>query len=382
MWSDRPEVAAYLELYNSADREYRVAMELVDSVADALVQRDDHPDLVIGSFLRNQTSFPLFTDLEPVLRRIGSTHFYGILLEAGVSEETQSLLPVSFNLPGIMFLASPDNSSLAEFALSMPEIRTAGEEFNRQREERYVRMGFSPRWNNSFLYTAARLFNVEFHEQEERYAQWDSRALTNAVSFLRDWTETTNGGLEPEDNFTEQYLYDPPYELLRRERIRFSFIDSREFFAFTEQQRDAVSIRWLHRDEHVPIREGITMAGIPREAQNEPGARDFLSWFYTPRVQEQLLNMLVSKQLETFGIADGFSAFPEINELTFPDVYPSLLGHVPPERMLVAPRTLPKNWGGIQEDVVRPWIEEAVTNGADQTQLEERIRSWVLQKGE
>jgi hypothetical protein len=369
-------------LYNTGDREYRAGMELVDSVADALVQRDDHPDIVIGSYLGNKTTAPLLADLEPALRNVDAGHFYPSLLEAGAFEEAQRLLPVSFNLPGVMFADTAANADLPAFALSMEEVRDAGGAFNRREEERFVRMGFSPRWNTSFFYTAARLLNVGFHEEEERYAEWDERALSRTVSFLQQWTERTNGGLDGEENFQEQYLYDPPYELLQRQRIRFSFLSSREFFDFTEEQRDALALRWIHRNDRVPVGEDMTMAGIPAEARNRQGARDFLAWFYTPATQEQLLEMVVSKQLETFGIADGFAAFPEVNELIFPELYPSLLGKVPPERMLWVPNRVPKNWDAIKEDVVRPWLGEAVADGVDQSDLEERMRSWVLQKGE
>jgi hypothetical protein len=382
VWSDSPEVAAYLEHYNTSQDTYRAGLELVDSVADSLLQRDDHPDVVLGSFLANQTTFPLFSDVGRLAGEIGTERFYASLLQTGVDGETQRLLPVSFNLPTIMFSADGANQGLSEFALELEELRTASGNFNEREEERFVRIGFSPRWNSEFLYTVARLYGAGFHESQERLASWDNGALGSAISFLRDWTESTNGGFQSEDAFRQQYLYDPPYQLVLRERIRFAFLDSREYFGFTEEQRDETAFRWVTNDGVVPVREDMVMVGIPAEAQNSAGARDLVEWFYAADTQEELLRMVVSKQLTTFGVVGGFSSFPEINELSLPKVYPSLLGKIPPERMLEAPWIVPKNWGEIKRDVVHDWIGRALSNGSSQGDLEDRIRSWVLQKGE
>ncbi len=382
VWADRPEVAAYLEQYNAEQERFRAGVELVDSVSDSLQQRDDHPDLVIGAFLANRTTLPLMSDLQRTLENIGPDNFYASLLEIGRGERGVQLLPVSFNLPAVMFAATGDNEGLPEFSLSLNELRTAGGEFNEQDDESYVRMGFSPRWNSSFFYTVSRLYGVAFHEEEERLATWDNSALSQTVSFLRGWTEGTNGGIQDEEAFQEQYLYDPPYQLILRGRIRFSFIDSDQYFTYTDRERDAIGFRWVSNGTEVPIEEDLVLVGIPSEAENPAGARDLVSWFYEAETQEALLRMVVSKQLSTFGIAGGFSAFPEVNELVFPRVYPSLLGRIPPERMLSPPRLVPKNWGEIKDDVVHPWFGEAVATGTSQSVLEDRIRAWVLQKGE
>ncbi|MFP4484840.1 MAG: hypothetical protein ACLFO1_08305 [Spirochaetaceae bacterium] len=382
VWTDRPEVAAYLEQYNAGQARFRAGVELVDSVADSLQQRDDHPDLVVGSFLANETTLPLMRDLSRTLDGVGAENFYASLLEFGTVDGEVRLLPVSFNLPTVMFAANSDNAELPEFALSLEQIRDAGGAFNAREDESYVRMGFSPRWNGAFLYTVARLYGVAFHEGEERFATWDHGALSSTVSFLRDWTETTNGGITAEDSFERQYLYDPPYQLLRRGRIRFSFVGSNAYFGFTDGERSALEFRWVSNDSKVPIEEDLVLLGIPAESANPAGARDLVKWFYEAETQEDLLRMVVSKQLSTFGIAGGFSAFPEVNELVFPRVYPALLGRIPPESRLTPPRLVPKNWGEIKEDVVYPWFASAVSDGTSQDALERRIRSWVLQKGE
>ena len=382
VWADRPEVAAYLEQYNAEQGRFRAGVELVDSVSDSLQQRDDHPDLVIGAFLANKTTLPLMSDLQRTLESIGSDNFYASLLEIGRSDAGVHLLPVSFNLPAVMFAATGDNAALPEFSLNLNELRAAGGEFNRQEDESYVRMGFSPRWNSAFFYTVSRLYGVAFHEDEERLAAWDNRALSRTVTFLREWTEGTNGGIQEEQAFQDQYLYDPPYQLLLRGRIRFSFIDSDAYFTYTDEERSEIEFRWVRDGSEVPIEEDLVLLGIPAESANPTGARDLVNWFYEAETQEALLKMVVSKQLPAFGIAGGFSAFPEINELIFPRVYPSLLGRIPPEHMLAPPRLVPKNWGEIKEDVVHPWFAQAVATGTSQRVLEDRIRAWVLQKGE
>jgi hypothetical protein len=356
-------------------------------VSDALLQRDDHPDLIIGRYLSNETTLPLLAEITGPVEDIGREHFYPGLLALGSREETQYLVPLSFNLPGIMFNADPeitgaDNEAIPDFAISLEELQELGGGFNTLREERYVRMGFSPRWNSRFPYTSARLFGADFREAEERFAEWDRDALSASISFLRSWTQERNGGVQAEDIFEEQYLYDPPYQLVLRERIRFAAIDSGRYFRFTDEQRDAVDFRWLQRGSVIPVMENVVFAGLPAESRNRDGGLDLLRWLFRPETQEALLGMVVSKQLPTFGVAGGLSTFPEVNELAFPEIYPSLLGMIPPERMLRLPGLVPKDWGPIKEDVVQPWLRQAIAEGRDQSELERRIRSWVLQKGE
>lgn len=387
VWTDRPEVAAYIEAYNVAQERFRAGVELVDSVSDALLQRDDHPDLIIGRYLSNETTLPLLAEITGPVEDIGREHFYPGLLALGSREETQYLVPLSFNLPGVMFNADPeitgaDNEAIPDFAISLEELQELGTAFNTLREERYVRMGFSPRWNSRFPYTSARLFGADFREAEERFAEWDRDALSASISFLRSWTQERNGGAQAEDVFEEQYLYDPPYQLVLRERIRFAAIDSGRYFRFTDEQRDAVDFRWLQRGGVIPVMENVVFAGIPAESRNRDGGLDLLRWLFRPESQEALLRMVVSKQLPTFGVAGGLSAFPEVNELALPEIYPSLLGMIPPARMLQLPGLVPKDWGPIKEDVVQPWLRQAIADGSEQSELERRIRSWVLQKGE
>ena len=80
----------------------------------------------------------------------------------------------------------------------------------------------------------------------------------------------------------------------------------------------------------------------------------------------------------SFGIAGGFSGMKSVTERIFPQFYPDLLGHIPPENYLSPPEILPRNWMDIKERVILPYLRESIRHSADTESrtLERRVSDW------
>ena len=81
-----------------------------------------------------------------------------------------------------------------------------------------------------------------------------------------------------------------------------------------------------------------------------------------------------------FGIAGGFSGLKAVNELAFPQVYPRLIGRIPPEELLEAPGPFPEAWPEIKDQVLLPWLREAVSAESPLQDLAERLKAARLDR--
>lgn len=384
LWTDRASVAAYAEMYNASQDRFKVEVELVEEPADALLERRRHPDIIVGDFLANETAFEHFTSLDDLLSDddLSEDEFYTGLFDLGRQDGETRLLPVSFDLPLAMFKRSQLNEDLDQLRLPMQRLREEGAAFNETNDDRYVRMGFSPRWNSEFLYLAAMSFGANFREQGPRNPVWNQEPLEQAVEYAGTWIEESNGGREAEDDFEEKYLYDPPYQLLLRDRIRFSYSTATQFYDMPEGSRNNVDFRWISRQGSIPVLEDITYIGIPREAQRSKAGRDFIRWFFDQETQTELIEALATKRIGDFGIAGGFSSLVATNEEKLPRAYERLLGRIPPPSLLEFPHQVPKNWDAVKEAVVYPWLDRATDGGATAEELQRQLQEWLLQRGD
>jgi hypothetical protein len=373
--TNRPELAAYVEYFNTLTDDYRVILCYKVNPAQSMMSRSRDADLVLGPWLNGSASRRNFESLDVLFNReyLDRDNFYAGLLNAGAWEGKQVLLPLSFDMPAVVFPTNALPEDVPKLMASMEYVREKGAAFNQSVRDRLVRVGFSPLWQPEFLYSAAEIFGTQFRETPEGSVHWNSARLQDMKEFCASWIEETNMGYEQDSQFQRTYLYEPMPKLLDSGRILFYLTDSSSLFRNVEDHSEEVDFRWLGAENRIAANDEVLYFGIPRGTRNRRGARLFLTWMFQPQTQGRLLEINQEKRLDTFGIAGGFSSLRIVNEREFPRVYRPLLGRIPPEEMILFPKALPVHWGEQKERIVVPWLVSYITGGADEQQLSRRL---------
>jgi ABC-type glycerol-3-phosphate transport system substrate-binding protein len=380
IWTDHPEFAIYGEYFNSSQEQYKVETRYFPSPAQKLTQPGEFPDIVVGNWLKSASTRTLFKPLDALFKNgvISGTAFYPRLLALGNIEGRQYLLPVSFNLPALVF--AEENSSLLSnpFTVSLEEIKQLGKDYNQEGSGGYSRMGFSPAWNDEFLFITATLFSTSFREGSP--LAWDPMALERAMNFVSDWIKEANTDIRAEDDFAFKYFYDPPIKLVLSGRILFTYMGSAEFFTSAEERRTRLDFRWIAERNTIPLSEETLYYGIYKNGKAGKASEAFTRWFFQAETQRLLLEtskkMRINETL--FGIGNGFSAMRTVTEQIFPQFYPNLLGHMPPEDFLSPPNILPRRWMTIKERVILPYMRDRIryTSPEEIRYLDKRLTEW------
>lgn len=382
LWSNLPEFAAYAELFNASQSRYQIEVVYKEDPGLALLEGGRLPDLVIGTRIASIPIVGKFGSLEQVLNRgqVNPTYFYKSLLRAGRFEGRQVLLPVSFDLPIFISSSSGGLGSTSAGSVTLDDVKRAAIEFNKKSTDSFRVMAFSPRWNLNFLYTAADMAGADFHQSPRGELAWNNAKLLDAVNSLRDWISTVDGGAQNDLDFGDRYLYDPPSQLITSGRILAYFLSLSSYLSLPADDRQNLRFDWVGADGHIPALDGVLFAGVPRWAWDKGAAYAFLGWLYRPETQRLLLAAAREEHVHTFGIAGGLSPLVAVNEQELPKYYPPLAGRLPAADSIVFPRSLPNDWQDIKRDVVLPWMEHEILQPANDQKLDERLRSWRLQK--
>ncbi|MDR1933112.1 MAG: hypothetical protein LBQ57_09875 [Spirochaetales bacterium] len=365
--TNRQEIAAYSETFNSAQNTHRLEIQYRETTPAALDFSEGAPDLIIMENLAGKTSARNFRSLDSIFGGSGPAKksFYSSLLLAGQYEKGQVLIPVSFNLPVLMFDTRIPGPEAAAFMINLDDLPELAAPWNKRNKEGFVSMGFAPRWDPDFLVQAAVMRGAAFLEGSDSILSWNQNNLTQTLNFLRTWTAGHNGGANAEIAYAEKYLYDPPYRQVSLGRVKYAFTTVADFFLLPENRRISLDFRWLAREDKIYASEKILFAGIPDRSKNPGGAEAFLRWLFSPDTQKALLELSHRKMPQIFGIASGFSPLRQINEETLPRLYPHLAGHIPPEDILVFSHPLPYTWNSIKAQVLIPWMLRKISADPD-----------------
>ena len=380
LWTDRPEFVFYVEQFNASQDRYKIEAYYHESVAQKLTERGPVPDIVASSWLKNASIRVMFRPLDDLFKNEspGLASFYPRLLAQGIVDGRQYLLPVSFNIPAMVFASGYSHFISNPFTISMDEIQKLSSDYNIETNGVYTRMGFSPSWNDDFLFIVVTLFNAGFREASP--IAWDPAALERAVILIQEWIDEANSGIQADDEFVFKYLYDPEPRLISSGRILFANMNSSDFFIMPAEQRQNLDFRWIAEMDSIPLDESAVSYGIHRHAKARNAAYAFTRWFFKADTQRQLLDLSKSKRLNetSFGISGGFSGMRTVTEQIFPLFYPSLLGRMPPEAFLSPPAILPHNWMDLKERVVLPYLRDRIRHATrDEVRpLERRVADW------
>ncbi|MGC9311462.1 MAG: hypothetical protein ACP5IA_02120 [Sediminispirochaetaceae bacterium] len=381
--TDRPEFTSYVESFNTSQDEYRIIIAYDENPGDDLQPNGKcEYDLIIDSHLNSVRHLPGFMSLEKffedeVLQR---SMFYSDLLEQGVYNEEQVLLPISFNLPALMFKSDLKLAEQDGFMLNMDQLAELNRQFSSRTEKGFTTLGLSLRWNPEMLYLLTLLMDTGYRESETGALLWNSGGLKESVDYIRTWTAEFNGGITAEREFAQKFMVEPPYNLIAGERILCYYRDLADFYSLPPQKRERLKILWPASDDEIPVLPDVLFAAMPAGARGTAAARAFLAWFFSVKTQEELLASTQYKRLRTFGIAGGFSSMPVINEQVLPRYYPDLVGYIPGPEYLSFPPPLPPEWPQIKSEVLMPWLIEQADSEMTSELMRERLEVWMRQR--
>jgi len=380
LWTDRPEFAFYAEFFNAAQDKYKVEVRFFEAPAYRLIEGGEYPDIVAASWLKNSSTRVMFRPFDGMLSRgvLDRSSFYPRLLSMGRIDKRQYLLPVSFNIPAVIFAKDASITLSNPFTIEMREIKEQAKTFNRTSGAVYSRIGFSPSAKDEFLFLAATLFGASFREASP--IAWDAAALGQSISWIQQWISEANTDIQMEEDFVFKHYHNPPDRLISSGRTLYTYIDSADYFTLPEVRRMNLDFRWIAEKETIPLDERVISYGIHKKTKSRKAAVEFTRWFFNDETQRLLLEEMKNKRINevSFGIAGGFSAMQTVTEQIFPQFYPDLIGHIPPENYLLPPNVLPRNWMVIKERVILPYLRERIrhTGTEDIRPLDRRINDW------
>jgi len=373
--TNRAEMAAYVDRFNSLQSDVKVEISYQESPAQAVLD-GAAGDVVVGEWLAAPSVMDHLEGLGDVVKpgKIDPAWFYARLLAMGSRDNRPMLVPISFSLPAVVY--ERQSQDLPAMLLQLDTLQAMSKAYNRTGKTGVVtNLGFSPAWNPDFLTLTGQLFGAHLRPGRNGLPSWDEGGLRKTVDFTRQWLEGVNGGPDVDQSFSERNLVQPWYKLLSSGKTLFALAPFQDLFQLPEDERRDFDFRWLSQDGVVPVMDNVLFAGVLRTSRDKAGAKAFLQWFCSLPVQLSLLSVNQSRRIGVFGITDGFPAWKSIGEKDLPAKYPLLLGHIPTENLMVFPDTLPDNWVKVRDGVVVPWILDSASGKSADT-LDKRLQDW------
>ena len=371
IWTDRQELASYTELFNLTHKNMKaVAIYKESPIASLPPEKDEiQPDLIIGSWLKSSKTRKFFSPVGYLFdeEKLSKDDFYSQMLDYGILNNKQYLIPLSFNLPMMVF--TEQNESLVEndHTLTPETVMIAGAKFNAQKDDTYTAIGYAPSWDMDFLYEATKIFGASYQEKGLAFSL-NEAALNSTVDFMRQWTFNFNTSTATETDFQFKYLYMPKFKQVASGRTAFVFMTSDEFFTLSNEQALGLTFRWLvSNEDKAMVEDSLVTMGIFHNAHNKKGAETFIQWISNEATQTDLITRRETMNLDTvtFGIAGGFSALKQVNANVFPAHYRELLGNLPGEQSLELPLILPYRWPVLKEKVLDTYLQTTTDTALD-----------------
>lgn len=381
LWTDRPELAVYAELYNTQTEGRKIEVVYKEAPWLALETETKHPDLAAGTRFDSVLTSKHFESLDSVIRkgRLDPARFYRGAFEMGRLEGVCYLVPVSFSLPAVIFKADLASSLPNDYIITYEEIRLLSNGFNAM-DGRSLRLGYSPRWQPDFVYRLSQLFGADYTQSKERLLMWNDAKVRQTVTYAADWIETTNGGLSREKIFETRYMHDPLYKLLDTDRILFNYLMIGSYLSIPATIREKLDFRWLSDGEKIMVGDDVLFIGVPRQSRQKKTAQDFICWLSSYETQVKLLESAQFQRMRFFGIAGGLSAITAVNTDAIPRFFPFMLGHIPHSGYLAFPRRLPASWEMMRSEVIVPWFTTALSETGAAATLADAIARWRLRQ--
>ena len=355
LWTDVPEMAAYVERFNASQREWQILVQFQDHLETLLTTPGVKADLVISRGLSSAAVKDSLVPLDFLFDggNLAKASFYRHILDAGMQGDHFKLLPVSFDLP-ILEYAKPTLPDLGGFSIDLATLKTLNAQFNLVTSDKEPRkQAFLPRWQE-FSLAALELEGASFQEGFPGTLTWNSERLNAALAMLRGWPS-----LPPDQvvDFEHKYLQADAAQPLARGRIEFYPSTLATFLSRPWDERRTFDFRFLDRGGKVLATPNTVWAGIPSSSVTRGAGERFLAWFFQGDNQKKLILESRKEDDRNFGLAQGLSALEAPNQSALVPTWPELEQRLPGIDQLAFWGSLPPAFDTINSVVLKPWLE-------------------------
>ena len=272
LWSDRAEMAAYVDAFNAAGGPVKVELTYAAQPGLQLLSGAAPPDLIFGSGLASPELHRLLVPLDRLLgNRLAADRYFPELLAAGAAGGRQFSLPFSFDLPVVVFARAATPPGIDPLLLSAEELRRHGDQFDARwpgvpqpegsgdeaggGESAPATAGFSVLWNESLVYLLVQARGAGFAATTDGAVLIDHARLAGAVGHIHDWLSAGPGGIAGHRRFAETYLHRPLHQLVLEGRILLFVTDVANYARLPEEKRELLDFRWLTVAGGIPLLE-------------------------------------------------------------------------------------------------------------------------------
>ena len=361
--SNLPETAFVIERYNHQTG-LAVEFQYVEDLTTRLTQEEIEADVVIGRWVNTPPVNRLMHDR--------TVYFEGDGIDAHLLSLSPQWIPLSFNLPVLVFLRDDPHLD-GRIAESLQTLE-------RWYETPDPPIHFAPTVNPDTTYAVHRSLGFRPAVNPETGAPlWDSQDLRTALSTVADWQDSHNGGGAETAAYADRYLYEPPLRQLDKGRTSVVYLPSHELFDWQFFSRRDYEFRWLSGPTGtITAAENIVYGGIPQASKRQTAAGAFLTWLTEPGTQSDLAIAKNEARIEGLGVLDGFSTDPLVNRSLVADLYPEFAGRIPQPRALAFSGPLPRYWNEARRAVVAPYLQQTDQAGL----LRDALDLWYRQRGD
>lgn len=372
--SSSPDIAFFAEQFNATQRKHKILFHYTENCREYLIQ-EQIPDIVFDWNIQDTVQRINYKTLRSVVK--SKNRYYTELLNQGKIHGRQKMIPLTFNLPTVIYKHTPGEAEYDNY-INFKQIGEIAQNWNRQNQYEYLRLGFSPLWNQEAFYLAYRIFGLKFSNKEEGFTV-NQNSLEAAEKSINHWTEVLIPDLDKEQSFRDKYRKTPGYRLVEEEKVLFFYYQTNDFFQIPQSYRSNQLFAWLTDGTKILCDESFLFAAIPEKTKNTKGAYAFLAWLLKPEVQKMLINKKNKEGYTGFGLCEGFSIVKEVNEEFFPQFYPELKAKIPKESEILFPEFIPSGFSLAKEEVIPDWLVQKLL-GKNEMDLAFELDKWSKQQ--
>ena len=379
--TDTPDLQLYVDYYNARFPRAHIILSYMTDIAPERFSAPNIPDVVIAKNIAYPQSARAFGALNArrIRARYAADDLITPLLETGRSGAFQKLIPLSYNVPLIVFSREHNFTFTDSVTTTLEEIRRLSDQFTEYNDGRYTRVGYSPLWEGDILYLGAEIFGASYRHSRAGRLQWNEEQMFDALNYFSAWIDNeSNPGAS--NQFTSTYFRPPAHTALISGEIGFIYMDLIEFASLGSGYHQQLDFRILANAVGVTPLDDILYIGIPRGARRKAHARDFLYWLLDSDSHALLLEENVDKNIGIFGFAGALPITHYTTTFIIPRYYPWLIGRIPTSTRILPVSAKTRHWHLIKDEVVIPWLENHL-RGITQRSLAIEIEQWIQKEG-